>query len=599
MKIRVLAITIILFFGFQNINFAQGLLNADIVSLKIEPAKKNITPGEKFNVLAKVTIQEQWHINANKPLEEFLIPTELNFTDNSDFTIEKVTYPEPEKITFAFSENPVLVYEHEITIIAEVKVNSTSSSGDKELKGTLNFQGCNDATCLPPDNKEFTLKLTVSGEAVPETGQSGGAVPTAGQFTADEQKAKDIIEKGLPYALLFFFISGLALNLTPCVYPVIPITVSFFGSQNRESKGSTLIIALFYVLGIALIFALLGLISALAGQQWGFLFQNTWFVVIVGLIIFAMAASMFGAFEIQVPSKLMTSVVKSRQGVLGSLIMGLTVGFVIAPCAAGIIIGLVGLVAKLGIVAKGTLLFFVMGLGLGLPYLFLATFSGLLAKRPKPGAWMSWVRQLFGILLIGVGFYFIIPQAVRIPDQQSFYFGLIAIFGGLLLGFLDQTHGYSKSFKIFRIVVGIILIFLGINWMNNAIASMGDSSQQVQKNEPIEWIHYSSQDFEAIIDTDKPVALDFYADWCAPCKKMNRTTFVDSAVVRKSREFTMIKIDCTNSTPEVEALMKKFSVSGMPTLVFMTPDDKEKMNLRAVEYLGPEDYLDRLNKVTD
>ena len=151
--------------------------------------------------------------------------------------------------------------------------------------------------------------------------------------------------------------------------------------------------ALFYVIDIAAIFAVLGLISGLAGKQWGAQFQEPWFVVAITVVILAMAASMFGAFEITVPAWLTSRLGKSREGNIGALVMGLTVGVVIAPCAAGIIIGLVGLVAKMGIVVKGTLLFFIMGLGLGLPYLFLATFSGLLNRLPQSGMWMVWVRK--------------------------------------------------------------------------------------------------------------------------------------------------------------------------------------------------------------
>ena len=399
-----------------------------------------------------------------------------------------------------------------------------------------------------------------------------------------------IIEKGLPYAIIAFFLFGLALNLTPCVYPVIPLTVGYFGGQSGRSKGSSFVMALFYVVGIAIIFAILGLISGLAGKQWGFLFQNPWFVIVVTTIILAMAASMFGAFEITVPSWLTSSLGKSREGNIGALVMGLTVGIVIAPCAAGIIIGLVGLVAKLGIVTKGTLLFFIMGLGLGLPYLILATFSGLLTKIPQSGMWMIWVRKLFGVLLIGVALYFFLPQAKHIYDQQGFFFGLLAIFGGLLLGFLDHAPGYTKNFKIGRGIFGVLMILFGIFLVNKAIQA---------KSSELNWVHYQNETIAELQQEGKPIFIDFYADWCAPCKEMDRTTFKDERVIEIAKQIKMVKVDCTAPDGNIKMFMEKYKVTGMPTLVFIGKNGEEVFEMREIGYLGADGFLEKVNRLLE
>lgn len=598
---RTLFYSLILIFSLYSASFAQGFQQTQILELKptLSTQKAMLSQAAVLTVTLKVA--DSWHINAHKPLEEFLIPTNLELELPDGILTEKIEYPEPHKVKFDFSETPVLVYEGTAQIKAYLEISQNAQLGANKLNGKVSYQGCNNETCLPPDEKKFSVTIQVEDN---DTGAPTSRPSTieetpeeTTEFTADEQKAKEIIEKGMGYAIVFFFLAGLALNLTPCVYPVIPITVSFFGAQSKDQKGASLLIALFYVLGIALVFAALGLISGLAGKQWGFLFQDPWFVVIIALILLAMAASMFGAFEIRIPSKLMTALGQSRKGILGALIMGLTVGVVITPCAAGLIIGLVGLVAKLGIVLKGTLLFFIMGLGLGLPYLFLALFSGLAGKLPKSGMWMVWIRKLFGILLIGVAFYFLVPQASRIPDLQSFFFGLISLFGGLFLGFLDHEHGYTKNFKIGRAVFGILLLLLGVFWMNQAIDSIAMASEKVHQTELVKWIHYKNEDLAQLKAGDKPIIMDFYADWCAPCKKMNRTTFVDDAVVNKSKEFTMIKIDCTNPTPPIKELMQKHSIVGMPTLIFLAPGGEENPQLRAVQYVGPDDFLEKMKQI--
>jgi len=493
----------------------------------------------------------------------------------------------------------------------------------------LSFQACNDQNCFAPTDENFEISFEVvpapkaapieikeaelkpapqaveevapettpikiedeaSTQISPETEQPEQVTTPAARFTTDELKAKKIIEKGLPYAIIAFFIFGLALNLTPCVYPVIPLTIGYFGGQSGRSKGSSFLMASFYVIGIAIIFAILGLISGLAGKQWGFLFQNPWFVIVVTTIILAMAASMFGAFEITVPSWLTASLGKSREGNIGALVMGLTVGIVIAPCAAGIIIGLVGLVAKLGIVAKGTLLFFIMGLGLGLPYLILATFSGLLTKLPQSGIWMIWVRKLFGVLLVGVALYFFLPQAKHIYDQQGFFFGLLAIFGGLLLGFLDHAPGYTKAFKIGRGIFGVLMILFGIFLVNKAIHT---------KPSDLNWVHYQNEAIAELQQEGKPIFIDFYADWCAPCKEMDRITFKDERVIEIAKQIKMVKVDCTAPDENIKKFMEKFEVTGMPTLVFIDKNGKEVFEMREIGYLGADGFLEKVNRLLE
>lgn len=582
-----------------------GGFNMDVVDIDAKLSLDKVQPGTTVKIAVVVDIDSEFHINAHKPSEEYLIPTILKFNPLDKISFGTIIYPDAEMVKFPFSDEPIAVYEKKIIIRSELTLAKDIELKSIEISGSLSYQACNDENCFAPTEEVFSVTVEVVNEAqsvqpinqalfgTADDVPSDADEPVKGatvSFTTDELRAKEIIEKGLPYALMAFFIFGLALNLTPCVYPVIPLTVGYFGGQSERRKGSAFAISVAYVLGIALIFALLGLISGLAGKQWGFLFQNPWFVVIIATIILAMAASMFGAFEITVPSWMTDKLGKSREGVVGALIMGLTVGVVIAPCAAGIIIGLVGLVAKLGIVAKGTLLFFIMGLGLGLPYLILANFSTLLNKLPRSGMWMVWIRKLFGILLIGVALYFILPQVKHIYDKQSFFFGLLAIFGGLLLGFLDHEPGYTKGFKIGRAIFGILVIILGISLTNTAIQSKPPS---------IGWIEYKSGQIDDFVQEGKPVLLDFYADWCAPCKQMDRETFEHPAVIEKAEEFTMIKVDCTAPDENVRTFMNQFEVTGMPTYIFITTDGTELKELREIGYVEYDKFVDKMEATVD
>lgn len=556
-----------------------------IVRVETYASHERIRPGESFQLAVIATIKEGFHINSHKPMDRFLMPTTVKFEQRKGIVFSPVSYPEPDLKSFSFSTNKLAVYEGRIVTLARGKLSEDISAGDVKISGVLAYQVCDDQSCFMPEVVKFEIPLKVVKTGEPIKLINEHIFQQKASFTSDELRAKQLIEKGLIYAVIAFFIFGLALNLTPCVYPVIPITVSFFLGQSEQKKWGIFLLASYYVVGIALVFTALGLISGLGGRQWGFLFQNPWFVIFISIIILSMAASMFGAFEFTVPSSLMTKLGRSRQGAIGSFIMGLTVGVVIAPCAAGIIIALVGVVAKLGIVVKGTLLFFVMGLGLGLPYLFLATFSGLLNRLPKSGMWMVWIRKLFGVLLIGVALYLLVPQAKQINDQQGFYLGVLGIFGGLLLGFLDQSEGYSRRFKLIRGIFGSLSILAGAFLVEGSIHP---------EQTAIDWVRYDNQSIEQLQKKNRPIVIDFYADWCPACKELDHKTFRDKRVVEKSREFVMVRVDCTSGDDRCTSLIKRFKVSGLPTLVFISANGEELNSLRAVGFLAPDEMLRRL-----
>jgi thiol:disulfide interchange protein DsbD len=536
---------------------------------------EHIRPGDTFQLAIVANIKKGLHINGHQTSDDGLVPTVVSFDKRDDIDLAPVSYPQPDLQSFSFSDDKLPVYHGRIVMIVSGKLAKDIAVGPTNISGHFSYQACDDKSCFMPQSINFQIPLRIVEATEAPKLTKHDVFEQEISLTSEERHAKEVIERGLPYALIAFFLFGLALNLTPCVYPVVPMTVGFFVAQGKQKKRAMLQLASYYVLGIAIVFSVLGLISGLAGKQWGFLFQHPWFVIIISIIILCMAASMFGAFEITVPSSLMSLVGKSRQGAIGSFLMGLTVGVVIAPCAAGIIIGLVGIVAKLGIVVKGALLFFVMGLGLGLPYLFLATFSGLMQRLPRSGIWMVWIRKLFGILLVGVAIYFLVPQAKQVTNQQGFFLGVLGIFGGLLLGFLEHGEGYGRAFKTFRATFGVLLIMSGTLLANAAI----------QPEAPgIRWLYHTDRSVEDLQAEHKPIFIYFYADWCASCRKLDQRTFRDKRVVAKSDAFNMLKVNCTTPEKKSKALLQKFKVSGLPTTVLL---DSKGEKRRGVGFLGP------------
>jgi thiol:disulfide interchange protein DsbD len=571
-----------------SLGYGEDTQEAVVVQVRPYLSHGAVPLGESFSIAVSAAIKTGFHINSHTPTDEFMVPTRIEFVETAGISFGPAAYPVPAMVSMVSmgKKRDISLYEGTIVLLATGRVSNDTPIGKTTVSGKLTYQACNNVTCFMPETVPFEhpLEVIAVGEKpilINRDVFEKDVSEKKAQFTAHEEHAKKTLERGMFYALWTFFLFGLGLNLTPCVYPVIPMTVGFFANQGKQSRGRTFFLAAIYVIGIAMIFSTLGLVSGLAGKQWGFLFQSPWFVIAVAVAILAMSASMFGSFEITVPSFLMQLGGKSRQGTVGAFVMGLTVGIVIAPCAAGLVLGLIGLVAKLGMVWKGTLFFFVMGFGLGLPYLFLAVFSGLMSRLPKSGMWMVWIRKLFGILLMGVALYFLVPQAKQSTDQQLFFLGVLGLFGGLFLGFLDSSQGYNRTFKVIRAVIGGLIMLVGAAMVQRAIAPAP---------EQIAWVH-SMEEFRV---EGKPLIVDFYADWCTACKELDRNTFADKKVMEKSKLFVMAKIDMTSPSAANSVMRTKFNVSGLPTVVFVGVDGVERKDLRIEGFVGPDEMLKKM-----
>jgi len=575
--------------------FGQLNVPSDLVSVAPQWSKTGTVRGESIKLALQVRISRGWHINSNQPLDEFLIPTEVNLQTPAGVAVGRIYYPDAELLDFDFSDSKVAVYEGTANLMTSVSVDEAYAAKTVDLQGTLTYQACNNTSCLPPQQVDFTASIpVVSG---PDQAQeintrlfSGfGSVRGAGPgATQDSQIAAWLNDKGFFLTLLLIFVGGLALNLTPCVYPLIPITVSYFGGQAKsDSVKSTFSLAVFYVLGMAITYSVLGTIAALTGQMLGAALQNPVVLGFIAVILVALAASMFGAFEIRIPQSLASIGGKSRQGVIGSLLMGLTVGIIAAPCIGPFVLSLLIFVGDLGNPWLGFLMFFVLSLGLGLPFLILGTFSGLLQKLPRSGQWMVWVRYIFGFILVGMAVYFLEPVL-----SATLYKALLAIdafAGAIFLGVFTWKKTDTRAFKIVKPVVGLLFLVVGI-WA--VIPARAES-------EGIEWEHFSKEALHAAAQSGTPVIIDFAADWCIPCKELDKFTFSDPDVMNAAGDFTMLKADLTqNSAPEVQALKEEYDIRGVPTIVFIDGNGQEISQLRLSGFEPPEKFIQRMEKVS-
>jgi thiol:disulfide interchange protein DsbD len=405
------------------------------------------------------------------------------------------------------------------------------------------------------------------------------------------------LAQGSAVAFAVAFAGGVLTSLTPCVYPLIPITVSIFGARSTSSRREAVLLSALYVLGIAAMYSGLGVAAAIGGKAFGSVMQNAAVLVFVALVFAAMAASMFGAFELQLPASLQGRLSHvGGAGRAGSFAMGLVAGIVAAPCTGPVLAAALAFVATKGSVAFGFGIMFAYALGIGLPFFLIGAFS---ISMPKSGAWMDTVKAVFGVALLAMaGVYlkdaFPALKALFSPARGAILLAAAAAAAGVLAGALSGTFGASWRARLAK-GGAVALTVLGLVYAAGAGAVRRDALVA-----PLPWMHDEAAALALARAEGRPVAIDFWAEWCAACKELDHGAWADEAVREElSRgRFVLLKIDATEESAEVEAIWEKYGILGMPTVLFIDSRGRELPAAeRITSAVPPAELLARLRAV--
>ncbi|RMG02659.1 MAG: hypothetical protein D6726_07095, partial [Nitrospirae bacterium] len=491
---------------------AHAVTPDEILTLKTYLSTDRVPAGSSFKMALEINLRPGWHINSNIPSSEFAIPTELRFIPLKGITIREVKFPEHEvKLLPSIGQKTEFFTGRKIVIIT-AEAGSDLKPGSYIQKASFRYQGCDKDVCLPPFEKEvsFRIKIAPPGSLVQHINRDiFSEEPSAAKDTLTEEPtpqkggeiSKMIAEKGLLLSLLLLFIGGLALNLTPCVYPLIPVTLSYFGGLEHKGKG--FINASSYLMGIVITYSTLGTIAALSGKMLGTQLTHPAVSIFIAGVMVALSLSMFGLYEIRVPRFIMNRLGgEAKTGLFGSFLMGATMGIVAAPCIGPFVVGLLTYVASTGDPFKGFIMFFFMSLGLGTPYLILGIFSSKISSLPRSGTWMLGVRKIFGIVLLVMAVYFLDPLLSK--PVYDLLFSLVLFGGGTFLIMFDRSGEQARGFHFIKSAVAIGMIMLSVITYSPTHKGKGQMN----------WTPYSEEVMEKARKNHQPVIMDFYADWC-------------------------------------------------------------------------------------
>jgi thiol:disulfide interchange protein DsbD len=585
-----------------------------------------LDPEEAFRFHAEVAapdrLQLTWDIAEGIYLYQEKIRVSLE--DASNVVLGDYELPEPEikpsSVRPDGTVGDVAVYHQRVDLPLPLRRRSTEPTS---VALVVKYQGCAErGICYPPVTQRVSLDLPAatdtSGVAKvqgPGTGQGrvqSSAGASAQGLSESDRIAAELAGGNLWNATALFFGFGLLLAFTPCVFPMIPILSGIIAGQGPAiTARKAFLLSLVYVVAMAMTYTTAGVLAGLFGANLQATFQNPWILGLFSLIFVALALSMFGFYELQLPSRVQSRLAEmsNRQegGTLaGVAIMGLLSALIVGPCVAPPLAGALIFIGQTGDAVLGGTALFALSLGMGAPLLAIGTSAGKLL--PTAGVWMDAVKAVFGVALLAVAILLlerILPTAAAMA-----LWGLLLIGSAMYMGALQQlppgASGWTKLWK----GVGFFLLTYGVLMLVGAAAGgkdtlqplrglgMGDvGTEQRLAFKRVKTVADLDREIAAASAAGRPVMLDFYADWCVSCKEMERYTFSDPAVVDQMDRFVLLQADVTDNDDEDQALMQdRFAIPGPPAILFFDPQGRELRGFRVIGFKPPGTFVEHLRR---
>jgi thiol:disulfide interchange protein DsbD len=565
------------------------------VTSTVEPTSAG--PGETVNLKVDFKLGENVHLYKDK--------LAFSWEELDGVTAGRPTLPPAGTIVDPLDETGQTlteVYEEAVTINLPLTVTGAAGS-TAIVRGAVNYQGCTDKICFRPMKEALSFDITVIQPAdaarVEEPPAASVEVQREAQSAAPPQPAKTMSAKDFVRWLLAAFGIGVLISLSPCVYPMIPITAAIVGGGQKAGEGSArtaLVRSLVYVLGLAIVYAVLGVLSASLGGAFSRWLKTAWVLVPVACVFVLLALSMFGVITIQMPAVITRRVTGKRSGrsVADVFVLGLVAGIIATPCIAAPIAGVLTFIATTGNRLLGFWMLFTLAWGMGVILIIVGTLSG--SALPKAGPWTLWIKKFFGFAMLWAAVYFLQPViGVALYGLIS---GIIIVAAVVFLGGLDvlsETSGFADRLKRTVGICGLILAALLLIDSVGALTGRGPagSPAQVRAVEGGAFELAEAARVEEALSSGRPTVVEVYAEWCVICKKLEKKTLSAPAVVAALSQVNALKVDIDRNGE----LQSRYAIIGPPTLMFFGADGLERQELRMSGAVGPDEVLAAIEKI--
>ena len=497
----------------------------------------------------------------------------------------------------------IYVFHHQAQAILPI---TSIENGVKAVNFKVKYQGCSEISgiCYPPITKEVSLKLNPISSAAAAQTANKSRLPISEQ----DRIAESLKSGSSWFIILSFFGFGLLLAFTPCVFPMIPILSGIIiGQGDKISTRSAFTLSVIYVLAMAVTYTVAGVAAGVFGENIQAAFQNPWILGSFAAVFVLLSLSMFGFYELQMPSAIqskLTEYSNKQQGgtYVGVAIMGFLSALIVGPCVAAPLAGALIYIGQTGDAVLGGLALFALSMGMGAPLIAIGTSAGKLL--PRAGGWMDVIKAIFGVMLLGVAIWMlerIIPATVGIL-LWAILFIVSSIYMGALEGLKAESTGWNRLWK----GLGLILFAYGMLLLVGASAGSKDmfqplkglamaSGYSAQNQQHLQFTQIKglaglNQQLAMAEKQQKPVMLDFYADWCVSCKEMEKYTFNDPTVQANLKNTLLLQADVTDNDELDKELYKHFGIIGPPAIIFYDPKGNEQKNYRVVGYMPAEKF---------
>lgn len=581
-------ILLFLFFIFTALSTQAGLFDKKPAFLPVDEAFQfsAAKSDNRENVIVNWSIAEGYYLYQEK-ISVKINQEETSSFDMPTFSISPEDYNDPYFGLMKIFKKPVQ---------AIFKVSQPPLKAEDVVE--IAYQGCTEGFCYPPEVKEIKvadLPQVANTEKTSEKSTALSAQPKAEQ----DRLAESLFNS--KYAVFGFFLLGLGLAFTPCVLPMLPLLSAIVIGQNqRPNMWRAFALSFVYVQGMALTYTLLGLIVAAIGLPFQVALQHPYVMIGLSIIFVLLALSMFGVFTLQLPSSLQTklSLLSQQQkaGAFGGVfLMGMIAGLVASPCTSAPLSGALLYVAQSGDLFTGAITLYLLALGMGVPLILITLFGNKIL--PKSGMWMETVKKLFGFVMLALPAFLI---SRILPDEWTpRLWAMLGTTFFIWFAFQMPKNGTGWVFRILFLVAAMISVKPLQTWVWGESQAPSAVENKVVSHVEFKKVKSEAELQQALAENNKPlVMLDLYADWCVACKEFEKETFSDPSVQKAFGDMLLLQVDMTKNSEENRALMTKYKVLGLPTILFFNRDGKEIEGSRVNGFMPPVEFLQWIEKIS-